>query len=88
MSENLFAKRASKQRKGCDDMSFEVWRLLADAPDDPPRCGVQIAKFDSHAMACGYADETMRRERSVFYSYFVLDSTGREGFYSTGYVSE
>jgi len=67
---------------------FEVWRLLADAPDDPPMCGVQIAEFDSHAMACEYADKTMERERSAFFAYFVLDSTGREGFYSVGYLSE
>ena len=66
---------------------YEVFRVPVDAEDDPPVCGVIIGTFHDYPNACGYADRTMEQERDPEYCYFVIDRTGKQGFYSVGYVA-
>ena len=65
---------------------YEIWKVPVDAYDDPPACGTKQTTIGEFSLACQVADTLMQEERDPESAYFVIDSTGREGTYSVGYI--
>ena len=65
---------------------YEIWKVPVDAYDAPPACGTKQTTIGEFSLACQVADTLMQEERDPESAYFVIDSTGREGTYSVGYI--
>ena len=66
---------------------YEIWKVPVDAYDDPPACGTKLVTMGDFSLACEQADLIMALERDPESAYFVIDSTGKEGTYSVGYMA-
>ena len=66
---------------------YEIWKVPVDAYDDPPTCGIRLGYENQFDLACEQADLIMASERDPESAYFVIDSTGKEGTYSVGYIA-
>ena len=67
---------------------YTVYKIPVDSYDDPPICGEKLNTFGNYAVACKFADLIMEHETNPKYVYYVIDSTGAEGFYNVGYREE
>jgi|TARA_R110000824_G_scaffold111242_5_gene259629 hypothetical protein len=65
---------------------YEIWKVPVDAYDDPPQCGIRLGYENRFDLACEQADLIMASEGDPASAYFVIDSTGKEGTYSVGYI--
>lgn len=66
---------------------FEIWKVPVDSYDDPPTCGTKQTTLGEYSLACQVANTLMQEEKNPDYAYFVIDSTGKEGTYSVGYMA-
>jgi len=66
---------------------YEIWKVPVDAHDDPPTCGTKQTTIGEYSLACQVADTLLQQENNPEYAYFVVDSTGEQGFYSIGYIA-
>jgi len=60
-------------------MKYEVYKVEATAPDDPPACGEVVRSAKTFAKACILADRVCDMERDPAFAYFVIP-----GGYSVG----
>ena len=66
---------------------YEIWKVPVDAYDDPPQCGIRLGYENHFDLACEQAELIMEAQRDPESAYFVIDRTGKQGFYSCGYVA-
>ena len=71
---------------------YEIWKVPVDALEDftpyvnPPH-GIRLGYENHFDLACEQADLIMASELDPESAYFVIDSTGKEGTYSVGYIA-